>query len=99
MTRPLLFPLFTLACYRITRIVTRDDLPWLASIRTRTYEAVQRRHGLEWADGLTCAWCAGWWVTAVATAWLDYLVGVPIPVLWWLATATTVGLIGARLDG
>jgi len=90
----LLFGL-VLATFRVTRLVTRDDFPPVLWLRTRVVRARPDR-SRQTPDGwvtthwwlgelVTCLWCASAYVSAalVYAAWL--LVGMPLPVLVWLA--------------
>lgn len=44
---------------------------------------------------LHCPWCAGSWLSAAVVAVVAQLVSLPLPVLWWGAVATGVGILGA----
>lgn len=98
MSLPFLFVLLVGASYRLTRIVTNDDIPPLAWLREEFEIRVRVKWGEEWASGVRCPFCAGWWITAITTAWTDWYVGLPLPILWFLAAAGAVGLIGKHLD-
>lgn len=45
-----------------------------------------------------CPWCSGFWISGFVVAAVTCFVSMPLPVLWWFATSTAVGLI-AKLDG
>lgn len=49
-----------------------------------------------WAKGFDCPWCFGFWLAGLATLVLAIGPGIPLPLLWWPATAAAVGLIGSR---
>lgn len=46
---------------------------------------------------LSCAWCLGFWVTALGTVVLSQAYGLDYPVITWLAASTMVGMAG-RVD-
>lgn len=48
------------------------------------------------ADLLSCVWCAGGWVALVVTFAVDWAVGVPSPLLVWLAVWGAGSLIAAQ---
>ena len=83
-----LFVLLTGASYRIYRFIGRDDIT--EGLRLRLPDRVRMP--------LSCAWCAGSWISflVVGIYWLIY--GLSLPILWGLAGACVVGLIGANLD-
>ena len=72
--------------------------------------AFKPRHGARWPDGgyldvppvsrfgywLGCPWCLGLALSAAAVLVAMAFVSVPLPVAWWLAISTVVGLIGER---
>lgn len=53
----------------------------------------------KWSKGLTCYWCIGFWISGATVAVVANLTPVELPVLWWLATSSAVGLIARNLDG
>jgi hypothetical protein len=93
----LLFVLLALTAFRITRLITRDEFPPVAVARER----VAGRYGDEsWQAYLArCPWCVGVYVSAGCTflTWLA-VGGLPLPLLWWGATAAVVGMT-AKADG
>lgn len=86
--------IYALAAYRLTRIWTRDSLPFLVQFR----EYVDRMHASKWWAPLTyCVWCAGWWISLgvalvssspLAAAW--QWVAVP------LALSAVVGVLASH---
>lgn len=93
MNPTLLFVLVSLAAYRAWRFVVLDDLPPLVAVRDHVTEAVVRRHGADWANGITCAWCSGFWVSAAVVGAVWHFASLPVPGLWFCAVPTTVGLL------
>lgn len=47
--------------------------------------------------GLDCPWCSGFWISGAVTLVLVLTTSVPLPLLWWPAMSSVVGLFG-RLD-
>ncbi len=41
-----------------------------------------------------CPWCVGSWLSAVVVAVVAQIVSIPLPLLWWGAVATGVGVLG-----
>jgi len=55
---------YTLAAYRVTRLITRDSLPPLVRLR----DHVTDRWGHNpWSELIVCPWCIGFWVSVGAT--------------------------------
>ena len=88
MTYPFLFLLLVGASYRIYRFIGRDDIT--EGLRLRLPDRVR--------TPLSCPWCLGSHVSFVVVAVYWYLYGLPLPILWGVAVACVVGLIGANLD-
>lgn len=93
MSDVLLFAALALSSYRVWRLIGKDDItePIRARIFSETHGAVRRYlHDL-----ITCAWCAGTWVSLAAVyathRWLVRL--SPHWLLWAVAVAAVVGLI------
>lgn len=88
----ILVVLLALASYRLTRIVVED------TITEPTRQWLLARLPAFWGQGLTCAWCVGWWISGAlaVVATLSSLVALP---LWltWLAVATLTGIIAERI--
>lgn len=92
MSLPLLLVLMYLASYRLWRLLALDDLPPLVAVRDRIEGWIDHRHGPDWSSGLKCAWCLGFWcsVAVVGATWA--VVPLPLPVLWFAAVSTAVGV-------
>jgi hypothetical protein len=80
------------AAARLTRLLTADTLPPLSAAREKAHDAVARRHGPAWADGLRCPWCAGMWVAAAVHLARHRLAGWP-QAARLLAVAHLAGLL------
>lgn len=89
MTYPFLFVLLIGASYRIYRLIGRDDIT--AGLREKLPERAQ--------EPLACPWCLGSWVSFGVVGIYWYAYELPVPILWALAVACVVGLIGSSLDG
>lgn len=98
MSDALLLVVVVLAAYRAWRLLVVDDFPPVMALRERVVEAVFDRHGAEWADGFGCPWCSGWWTSCAVVGIVWALHPLPLPGLWFLGTATGVGLIGTTFD-
>lgn len=48
------------------------------------------------AELMSCPWCAGGWIAAAVTAGASLTVGVPAPVLMWLASWALGSLLASR---
>lgn len=103
MSQPLLFLLMVMTTYRIGRFFKYDRVPlgrlryyvWLRATRRRGAE-VEKDYLYEW---WICHWCHSLWIAAVVVALLDaFFISLPLPVLWWFATACGSALIGENLD-
>lgn len=93
MTDALLFILLTLTAYRVTRLIALDDLPPLVAVRDRFTEVVSRRHGADWASGIGCAWCSGFWVSCAVVGAVWHFRSLPLPGLWFCAVSAAVGML------
>lgn len=93
MSDALLFVLTAAAAYRAWRFFAVDDLPPITALRERLVDATAARHGTEWADGVTCPWCSGFWVSAATVGIVWAVHGLPMPGLWFLAVPAAVALI------
>jgi len=141
----LLVALMSVAVYRLTRLVVKDDFPPVLWLRDRlsggwrqltvkeimVYNEYRRGpielrkpsppewvgdvildeesgtpvqryvHRAGWvpqwlADLLSCPWCASGWVSLAVTAVVAATVGVPAPLLVWLAVWGAGALLAAR---
>lgn len=52
----------------------------------------------KWGQLVSCYWCIGFWVSGATVLVVSHLTTVNLPVLWWLATSTAVGLTHRNLD-
>lgn len=66
--------------------------------RTETGQRTAKPDVSRLAALVDCPWCAGAWLSAVATAAVDASFGLTWPLAWAAALSTLVGLLG-RLDG
>ena len=85
-----LFVMLSLAVYRVRRLIAKDDIS--APIRIRLPDPIRK-----W---LECDWCGASWISIGAVyathRWLIRL--GPHWLLWAVAVACVVGLVGERLD-
>lgn len=98
MSLVLLFVLAALASYRLWRFVSLDDFPPMTKIRDSLEARVGERHGLDWAQGITCAWCAGWWASCIVVGLVWLARPLPVPALWFGAVSTAVGLLAMTVE-
>lgn len=103
MTFGWLFILMSLASYRIARFIVDDEFPpmkWIRDKITGPYAAPldspERRDTKVpyWLAYLfTCPWCMTVWTAGLVTLLVAATVGVPAPLLVWLAVAAAAALI------
>ncbi|MFD9824875.1 DUF1360 domain-containing protein [Streptomyces violascens] len=97
----------TLATYRLTRLVVRDDFPPLLWARGKlaggwggpAQDVPVYRAGWspQWlADLVTCPWCASAWVALGVVGGTDTAVAMPVPVLMWLAAWAGGALLASQ---
>jgi hypothetical protein len=92
----LLFVILSLATFRITWLIAKDDFPpifyarkWIQMRRPRVVRRPAYAEGYAdfwWLGELvSCVWCASGYVAGglVLTVWL--LHGLSLPLLWWFA--------------
>ena len=92
MSGPLALLVDALACYRLTRLVTRDEI-------TRSLRSHVASSGPEqFATLLNCAWCVSWWVACVVAAARRLEPKTWSPVAEALALSAFVGLVAENLD-
>lgn len=92
----LVFVLISLASYRVTRLVARDEFPPLAVQRERI---AAKWPGDSWQVYLSrCSWCVGVYVSGIVTLLTWVVVDLPVPLLWWLAAATVVGFVAETVE-
>lgn len=86
------FLLLTLASFRLTRLITTDDLPVTETFR----DYVEQRTGKDsgWTTLITCPWCAGVYITFAVFAIDHYLWQPPLWLLGFVAASAIVGYLG-----
>ncbi len=47
---------------------------------------------------VACPWCSGYWISGGTVLAVSQYVSMPLPVLWWFATSSAVGLIARFAD-
>lgn len=98
MSLVLLFVLVALASYRLWRLVSLDDLPPVTWVRDHFEAWVGEHHGLDWAAGITCAWCAGWWCSCIVVGLVWAAHPLPLPALWFGAVSALVGIVAMTVE-
>ena len=106
MTAWLLLIILSLATFRLTRLITRDDFPPVFWLRQKIvelrpdYVRSKDQQTVHWWLGelVTCLWCASGWVSLalVVTVWA--LHGLAVPLLWWFAVWAGGSLITSAAD-
>lgn len=91
MDQVFLFVILVLASYRLTRLITTDEWPPSRWFRDK----VVARYGPQSTPAylVTCPWCMGAWVAALVVLATSLWRPVPLPVLWWAAISSLVGLM------
>lgn len=80
-----------LAVFRITRLVVYDDIAY----RPRIWLSMQAK----WVDSLlSCVWCAGFWISVLATWGLYATDAVALPVLVWYLLPFAFSAIAGIVD-
>lgn len=92
MSDGLAFVIVTLGAYRLWRFLAVDDLPPVVWVRDRFELGIANRFGNEWASGVTCPWCSGWWASCIAVGALWAYRSLPLPALWFAAVSAVVGM-------
>lgn len=101
-----------LATHRVTRLLTRDQVPvikrprdlvlaWIDPRDTEGHEvgrAPLGGFGRSIAYLMECDWCMSVWVAGALTWATATTVGLPLPWLVWPALSTVTGLIASRLE-
>lgn len=93
MSDAFLFVLVSLTAYRLWRLLAADSLPLVKGPRSRLEAAIARRYGDDWAGGIACAWCLGFWCSAAVVGAVWAIRPLPLPALWFGAVSCAVGLI------
>lgn len=92
----LLVALVVLSVYRVTRLLVKDTFPPIAVARARVAE---RWGDDSWQAYLSsCSWCASPYVGGAVVVTVDQVVGLPVPVLVWIAASAVTGFIAAYDD-
>ena len=99
----LLLIVMTLTTYRTAKLLTEDAFPPLLALRQRITDPyatapddpIRRTTRVPyWLAYLwTCMWCMPVWTSAVVTGLTAITIGVPAPLLVWLAIAAGASLI------
>lgn len=92
-TTALLFVLTSLAAYRAVRFVTVDDFPPMMWTRDGIESFLLAHIGADWADGVKCPWCAGFWVCCVVVVVVWRYASLPLPGLWFAAVPAVAGYL------
>lgn len=108
MTEWFLFILLSLATFRVTRLITRDDFPPVYWARTKiqnmrpehTQGEGAKAHWEFWWLGelVSCPWCASGWVSLIAVFGVDVVLSLPLPWLWWLAVWGAAALVANAVE-
>lgn len=88
---PALLVVYALAVYRLTRLVTADELT--ANLRERVLVRAQGRPMLAYL--VTCPWCISIWIAA---AWVLLATLAP-PVAWFAGAVLAFSAIAGLLAG
>src|SRR5688572_6745591 len=96
----LLVVLVVVAIHRLTRLAVADEIPLVKVPRDAIVgwldpdppkRAPLRGFGRSVAYLMTCPWCMSMWVGGFVVWATAYLVGLPVPVLVWLAASSVTG--------
>jgi len=87
------FALITFTCWRVTRLLVEDTLPWVAKPRAwvGNWATAHKQWWLE--DLLTCPHCVSVWVCGAVVAVAAQVISVPLPVLVAGAAAGVCSII------
>lgn len=58
-----------------------------------------RRRISKWGQLIECPFCCGFYISGLTVLILQHWVSVELPVMWWLAISSAVGLTAKTLDG
>lgn len=84
-----------LAAARLTRLMTRDSLPYAKRIR----DTVLIRWGESpWSELVVCPWCFGFWAAVLAVLGRLVVPAVWSPLALALAGSMLIGLLLTRVD-
>lgn len=108
MSLEILLILMTLTTYRLARFLVDDEFPpmkWIREKLTGPYatppdsEARRATRVPYWLAYLfTCPWCMTVWTSGLVTLLVAVTVGIPAPLLVWLAVAAAAALISHLED-
>lgn len=85
---------FGLAVYFATYVVTRSSFPPVD--KARGWIGAHAPVSIGYL--VTCAWCSGFWVSALIVGAAAFIVDVPEPVMMVLACAAIAGLVQFLVD-
>jgi hypothetical protein len=95
--------LLSLATFRLTRLVTRDDFPPILWARWRLQHAkpsITKVDGTQdywWLGELvSCPWCASAYISGALVGGVTVWYGMPAPLLVWLSVWGAGALIADR---
>lgn len=94
----LLYVLLVAASYRVWHFFALDSLPPLEDVREPVLARITEWWGSEWADGLACAWCAGFWTSCAVVGATWALRPLALPGLWFLAVSAGVGIVATGVE-
>ena len=95
---PLAFTILSLASYRITRFITTDAVPFGLLREKIEVRWSQAKYGEMFAEGLTCPFCMGAWVSFALIGALAQVISIPLPALYALAVSSVVGIVGKLVE-
>lgn len=98
MSQPFLFVVVSLASYSAWRLLAIDDLPPVVWARNRALDVIRDRFGPEWERGVACAWCSGFWISAIVVGVVWWLHPLALPGLWFVAVRVVMGMLSRLLD-
>lgn len=58
-----------------------------------------RRRVSKWGQLIECPFCIGFYLSGLTVLILQHYVSVGLPVMWWMAISSAVGLTSKALDG
>lgn len=100
----LLLIMLALGCFRLTRLIVKDDFPPILWLRWKIIDARpdhvnKNQEQVHWWLGelVSCHWCASGWVSLglVGSVWL--IDGLPLPIVCWLAVWGASAVLVDRL--
>ena len=94
MVDPMMFFIYALAGYRITRAIIEDVI--FEGVRNRIWNRFPPTHGLGYL--ITCPWCTGMYVATALCAGYILIPSVMSIIATALALAASIGIINKLLD-